>query len=107
MTQAFRRGLNGFKMTIYTTFNHPICKRVLSQIDVIADIDMIIVKPRKNLGNGKVYYVIEDEIINQISDMPILVDKDKVIEGLKIIDYLASNIETKKFLISETTLNEM
>jgi len=89
-------------MIIYTTFNHPVCKEVLSKIDAAADIEIINVKPRKNLINKNAQYIISNKKIKILEDVPALVVDDTVVAfGQEIIDFLSLNPETSKFLIDE------
>jgi len=91
-------------MKLYVVFGCKKCKEVLSRIDAIADIDVITIKPRKNLGNENIYYPVENDIINLLSDVPTLIDGNNIVVGSEILNYLESNPKTKNFLIKEETL---
>lgn len=89
-------------MNLYVELDCDICKNVLRQIDVAADLDLKIIKPRKSLlsGSPTTYYVEEGEPVNTVPSLPALIDGSNVVVGDKILSYLASKPRTATFLIN-------
>lgn len=76
------------------------CRDVLKKIDAAADIDMIIVKPRRGLHkDAKVTFPVKNEIVEELPGIPALIDGTNIVVGDAIVEYLASNPLTASFLV--------